>query len=491
MNLGANGWMRACWPAMAAAAMVLCGCVQNAPYRTTAGICGTANCETGSIERHTTQADPSIEYLLGIVEFDDQGAKHIPAQMDALFDRLKAESKDQDLCIVVFVHGWEHNGKYDDTNVEDFRKLLESLALTENQLQPGMRNQPRKAVGIYASWRGQSLDAGWLSTVTFWNRKDAAERVAKGSIRELLGRARALRDTLDRTTWEGTLLPAGASPPAGQNLRSTRLLTIGHSFGGLIVYSALAQYYTDRAAAAAMAVELGNAKEEDKMIPAYGDLVVIVNPAVEATSWQPIQEIVKDRRGAQFARWQKPVFVEVTSTADLATGIAFPLGRSFSTVSENFVDGKERREAQIAVGHYEPFVTHDLTKPQAAGVPSPSNGTPARRLVLAECDAQARFDADWRRDGYLLPGWTRQYLGGATLSHRANAFDPNNPFWIVRTDKSLIAGHSDIHEPAFVDFVRELYEDLQLDASTCAAIGQPALSGATSRVSASPAARRP
>ena len=139
-------------------------------------------------------------------------------------------------------------------------------------------NRPRKVFGIYAGWRGRLIDAGQLSDLTFWNRKDAAQRVALGSIRELLGRARAFRDTIDRTTWTGSLLPAGAAPATGEMLRSTRLLTIGHSFGGLIVYAAIAQYFVDRAAASATAQSLGATANEDKLIPSYGDLVVIVNP---------------------------------------------------------------------------------------------------------------------------------------------------------------------------------------------------------------------
>lgn len=477
------------WPVhlsvMVLAATGLLGCVANAPYRTTAGICGPPGCKTGSIERHAVQAERPLEYLLGFVEFDDQGAKQVSMQMDALFAQLKAESVDQDLCLVVFVHGWEHNAGYDDPNVMAFRELLGKLALTESQHVPGMNGRPRKAVGIYAGWRGKSIDAGELYVLSFWNRMDAAERVAKGSIRELLGRARALRDTLDRTTESGKLLPAGAPPPRGEKLRSTRLLTIGHSFGGLIVHTALAQYYTDHAAAAAMATALGGAREEDKAIPAYGDLVVIVNPAVEAISWEPVRQIVKDRDKTDFARGQKPVFVEVTSTADQATGFAFPLGRSLATVSQSFSDGEQGREAKIAFGHYEPFLTHDLTSVPGLATAQAQAASPLRlkassgaeasaavaSLVQSECLAQAQFEAQWRRDGYLLPGWTRRYSAGAVLSHRKDsAYDPNDPFWIVRTDASLIAGHSDISEPVFVDFVRELYDDLLLDDSSCKAV---------------------
>lgn len=461
---------------------LLCGCVPNQAFRTTAGVCPSRGCKSGSIEIHPVNADPATEYLLGVVEFDDQGAKYDPAQMNVLFDRLRAESAAQDLCLVVFVHGWKNNASYDNEDVQEFRALLEELARTEAQHPPGAWGKPRKVVGIYAGWRGQSLDAGDISDITFWNRMDAAQRVALGSIRELLARARGLRDTLDRTTWDGTLLPADTDAPPGKHLRSTRLLTIGHSFGGLIVYSALEQYFTDRAAATATAVALGATSDRDKQIDAYGDLVVIINPAVEAMSWEPLRQLLQGRKTTDYARGQKPVFVEVTSSADDATGIAFPLGRSFDTVTESFVSSEERKEANLAFGHYKPFWTHDLTagpgavtkQAATAAMTALSQASPAhaseatRALVRAECKAHAAFEAQWRPDGYLLPGWTRHFTDGAVLRQLAHSgFDPNDPFWIVRTDKSMIADHSDIEEPVFVDFVRQLYDELLFTGNRC------------------------
>ena len=92
----------------------------------------------------------------------------------------------------------------------------------------------------------------------------------------------------------------------------------------------------------------------------------------------------------------------------------------------------------------------------------------AHAVVLAECKAHAAFEAKWRRDGYLRPGWTRRSTDGAVLTQRENSgFDPNDRFWIVRTDKSMIASHSDIEEPVFVDFVRQLYDALLLDGNSC------------------------
>ena len=463
--------------------LLLAGCVPNRAYRTETGSCLVRNpgdCATASIERHPIDAQ-GTEYLLGFVEFDDQGAKHDRRQMDTLFAQLATESAAQDLCLVVFVHGWKHNAATDDDNVVAFRKLLAVLAATESEHGHGLNDKPRKIVGIYASWRGQSIGiADLISDLTFWTRKDAAQRVAEGSIRELLGRARTLRDTLDRTTWTGKRLPANTPAPAGETLRSTRLLTIGHSFGGLIVYTALAQYFVDRAAASAtataLATTLGGATDADKLIAPYGDLVVIVNPAVEAIAWEPIAQLVRQRPAQGYARDQKPVFVEVTSTADDATGIAFPIGRALNTAFESFTSAEERRQARITIGHDPAYWTHDLTKRPDAPPPAMAaimaSKPDAHALVQAECQAHAAFEREWRRDGYLQPGWTRTYSSGAVLTHRKGGdFDPNDPYWIVKTDASLIADHSDITEPAFIDFVRQLYDELLLDGSACPSDG--------------------
>jgi hypothetical protein len=54
-------------------------------------------------------------YRLAIVEFDDQGRCYDRGQMTALageLDRLGGA----DALIVVFVHGWKHNGRSDDDN---------------------------------------------------------------------------------------------------------------------------------------------------------------------------------------------------------------------------------------------------------------------------------------------------------------------------------------------------------------------------------------
>ena len=302
---------------------------------------------------------------------------------------------------------------------------------------------------------GLSFDAGEIGQdLTFWTRMATARRVAEGAVREVLARAKALRDAVDATSW-----------PGHQDHRNTRLVTIGHSFGGLIVYTALSQYFIDRAIQTEMAplarslvpVAVPPEQEDGKEIAGYGDLVVVVNPAIEAMSYEPIRELMQNRRSpGGFAPNQNPVFVEVTSDADWATGLAFPAGRLVNTTFESFTSDDERREAMSSLGHYPPFWTHRLEGPMPQADQNPQ---PPAIDVDQECMDFARFNAQQRVHGYLRPGWQRHYRTGAVLTANSS-FDPNDPFWIITTDKSMIQGHSDIEEPIFVDFIRQLYDDL-------------------------------
>ncbi len=74
------------------------------------------------------QGYPGQSFLLGFVEFDDQGKPYIRDQITTLFNRIEAEAQYRDLCMVVFVHGWKHNDAVTDTN------LIQFLTATDGSL---------------------------------------------------------------------------------------------------------------------------------------------------------------------------------------------------------------------------------------------------------------------------------------------------------------------------------------------------------------------
>jgi pimeloyl-ACP methyl ester carboxylesterase len=207
-------------------------------------------------------------YQLAIVEFDDQGRCYDRGQMEAVAQRLEALAPDEsstgeDVILVVFVHGWMHDARSDDDNLTAFRALLSQTVEYENSAtEPGAK--PRPVLGVFVGWRGLS-DYGLgevVADATFWGRQAAGQRVAVGSVRELFGRLRHYRNRQQKR--HGNPL----------------LVIVGHSFGGMIVFSALAQSLIQAAS-----VPVGS------VTPEFADLVLLVNPAIEAARYIPIYDL--------------------------------------------------------------------------------------------------------------------------------------------------------------------------------------------------------
>lgn len=134
-------------------------------------------------------------YVLGFAEFDDQGwSFDNDHQLVAIQDRLRAELTDtayseMDFVVVVFVHGWHHNAHDNDCNVAEAGQMLR---ITSEQfdaaIKAGKFHRKRRVFGIYVGWRGESVDAPVLRYTTVIDRLDIAEKVAKGSVRQLFAR---------------------------------------------------------------------------------------------------------------------------------------------------------------------------------------------------------------------------------------------------------------------------------------------------------------
>ena len=372
----------------------------------------------------TKQVQQDTDYTLAFIEFDDQGWYHDIRQRNALQIYLDKHDKIPHL-VIVFVHGWKHNASVDDPNVLQAMSLLEKAAISEKA-----RGKERKVLGVYLGWRGFTLRMRWIENLTFWDRKDTAFRVAVGSCREILAMLKRFRDGLD-------IRGVDARP----NAADTRLITVGHSFGGLILFSALSEYLIESTLAA-------------NIISPFGDLVMLVNPAFEATRYQAITTALERRN---FESKQRSVFVTFSASNDLACGVAFPVGRWFSTLWEatrqipakHPVPADAQRQANLkTIGHLSWLRTHRL----CLG----NDDAGALSQASAQLDFQT-FNGRFRSGGRLARGWHRRYKSGAELKHVAG--DPNNPFWIVEATPEVINGHGGIFQPVFVDFLAQFIED--------------------------------
>jgi hypothetical protein len=326
-------------------------------------------------------------YELAVVEFDDQGRCYDRGQMDGVAKRLNALAPDdaqqgQDAILIAFVHGWQHDARSDDDNLAAFRTLLDkTVEYEKSATAPGAK--PRPVLGVFVGWRGLS-DFGPGSVVqdaTFWARQAAGQRVAVGSVRELFGRLRHYRNRRR---------DAGGNP---------LLVIVGHSFGGMIVYSALAQSLIQAASTPAGAVT-----------SEFADLVLLVNPAIEGARYIPIYDLVTSTAFKARTTTQLPVFICAQADNDQPVGLVFPLGNAGHAIDEATIGSLEKECVTHAFGFVPSFRTHALAGPAGD-----------KPFVLTP------------------PGIAQ-----------------TNPFWMVGAAKEVIDGHGGIWQTPFLLFIASI-----------------------------------
>jgi hypothetical protein len=330
---------------------------------------------------------PATNYKLAIVEFDDQGRGFLNGngereQLDTVSAEIEAMRENGvDAIVVVFVHGWQHDARTDDENLTAFRVLLDQTALHERRCADGGKERP--VYGIFVGWRGLSLHGmfGTLQDATFWDRQQAGQRVATGSVRELFGRLRHYRNSRQQ----------GGGPAL--------LAIAGHSFGGMIVFSALAQSLIEAASAPA-----------DHMIPRFADVVLLVNPAIEGARYLPIYDLVSSAAFQKRTIAQLPAFICVQADNDQPVGTFFPIGNVKNHLEEATIGSLESRCTSHGVGFIDEFLTHRIS--------GPSDTTP---FVLEPSDPLQK-----------------------------------NPFWVVRATREVVDGHGGIWLTPFRKFLEAI-----------------------------------
>lgn len=437
------------------ALLTVTACAPHMKYRTVhPDVCDspkpepTPECEAHALQQLPTSPNPdsSSSYLLGFIEFDDQGQLWDRKQMDDVLENLQTEGGKRDLLMVVFVHGWKHSAAPGDANITTFRKVLANLSDTEALLAtPGTK--ARQVVGIYFGWRGGSLPVKYLENVTFWDRKNTAQKVGYGGVAEVLSRLEDIRLTRDSMACRDRTERTSDDTRCGSN---TKLVVVGHSFGGAVMHTAVAQILENR-----FVQTIGPAGSKSD-VEGFGNLVVLINPAFEANLFTPMSDMAAERT---YFTSQRPVVLVLTSEADAATRYAFPFGRWFSTIFEKTHDRQRLNKATSqmetisehdanirAVGHFTPYRTHRLYPTKERKREELKTASAADSIRMFE-----RSRADWVHDA---PG-SKITFGDVVLERTTNSAGCN-PYLVVYVDGQLIHDHNDIDDPRVIEFVKQM-----------------------------------
>ena len=358
----------------------------------------------------TTAAGKSLDYYLGFLEFNENGqpyalvsadagstnveidsamlqhameadmhthgmtmaqVKPVLSQLDALKQHLATGSN----FVLVFVHGWRHDAQIGDTNVADVRLYAANVARFIRQrcpLEPSYCGM--KVTAIYVGWRGARVDeqglkrdfgravGGSLGTLsagaTLFDRKPVSEAVAPGAISAI----RSIENVL--------------APPGGTGDRVNKMIVVGHSLGGNMLATGLKDD---------LIKAVRRHKPGEILPPVLGDLVVLVNPASEATKWTSVQREVWARTAVHtgldtsaqdvirdndfFPPRQKPVVVSITAALAFPAGGLRPGDCAWVglNVDDKFAEARKRIRQRLAAtdkmfdsGVEYDWATHDL-----------------------------------------------------------------------------------------------------------------------------------
>lgn len=426
-----------------------------------------------------------------VVEADDHGGFWTSGQPQAALAAVRQSVAAGPTAVVIFVHGWGHNAATKDQNQVCFTRTLDYLserlntgeqgeAVRAEQAKTLSRMPDRKefnVVGIYVGWRGKGfpelpgkafvLTRPW----TFWVRKTAAERVGRGDLRIFIKQL-------------GGIYDSAALRPLEEQLSSPfNLVGIGHSFGAQVLFPATASLIEaelQRAAGDAAWRALRNkpvTNSSESLVRGFGDLVVIVNPAMEASAYEQMKRLSAH---LQFSRAQTPVLAVFSAQNDWPNKWMFPIGRFLSTTFQATSEAKQRAARTRALGRYTPQITHHLELKRRPVIHPPSssaekdipdkNGSNPFAQKADGCDLpwsspndvdslELAIKAD-SLNADPTAGWT---INGKRIQPAGKDHQPYAPVMVVQSRSTeIIDNHNGFFTPDFVDFLLRYVGDIQL-----------------------------
>jgi len=254
------------------------------------------------VEATKEQPAGALRYYLSFLEFAENGA---PAdvdaedrvlrrrQLDALVAHLREQRKrGKHSYVIAFVHGWRHNAGIGDGDVAKLRLMAAYTASFLRQRCVALQRDCNTVVtAVYFGWRGARIDERTASRVlgprvgqyldatlgtppallTLFDRKPVSERIGPAAV-TALRRIDAI--TFDRAGGGWKRDP------------QSRMIVFGHSLGGNMLATTLREMMLDR---------IARHVPGTAMTAPFGDLIVLLNPASEASNWTVLQRAMRER----------------------------------------------------------------------------------------------------------------------------------------------------------------------------------------------------
>jgi len=200
--------------------------------------------------------------------------------------------------------------------------------------------------------------------------------------------------------------------------------------------------------------------EHERPLKPLGDVVILLNPAFEASRHYNLNELAVSI--SHYPEAQRPVLAIFTSKGDWATHYAFPIGRFFSTIfQKNRHDKLQGAANRDAVGWFKQFITHNLAYDTNATATAAGHSTLSPQTRKHEIHNEQKMQESNQNVHSQRQKWHPNAPKPAVYSFDDcvlkphDSYRPGDPFMIVSVDKKIMSGHSDIANPVIINFLRE------------------------------------